>query len=116
MINKTTKEGKTMKAQNTYSVYVNEPLYTGSHPCKAQGVTINEAIRAIYNARKSYLADREMNESHGYILWDQAPKTDYAWDDQVFNMHFDSPTCLPNWATKREIATNRKTLETAAHA
>lgn len=31
---------------NTYSVYVNEPLYTGTHPCIADKVNINIAQRS----------------------------------------------------------------------
>jgi len=101
--------GKIIMKTNTYSVYVNEPLYTGTHPCIAKNVNINTAIKALYDARKKYIKDTENNESHGYIIWDNAPASDYN-DNMVFNMHFDTPHCMLNWEIKRDIKQNREGL------
>ena len=102
---------------NTYTVFVNEPLYTGDHPCIAKNVTINMAIKAMYDARKRYIGDPG-NESHGYIVWDQAPETNYADADEVFNMHFSEPNCMLNWQVRQYIKNRRAEIieETAGGA
>jgi hypothetical protein len=96
--------------KNLYSVYVNEPLYYGDHPQLAKNVDVRKAIKALYDARKKYKSDPENNESHGYIIWENAPAYEESGESMVYNMHFDSPNCDLNWQILRYIAQRREEI------
>jgi hypothetical protein len=95
--------------KNLYSVYVNEPLYCGNHPCLAKGVDVRKAIKVLYDARKRYKSDPENNESHGFIIWENVPEYEGV-NSMVYNMHFDSPNCDLNWQILRYITRRRSEI------